>query len=517
MLLSERGQVMLRGKHYELVAPLLDGHRSADEIAQQLEGKLPLAEVYHALGQMEKRGYLAARNGAARPDQIFWLLQDVNPTVAGERLEKTTVSITTFGGLDAAPLSAALRSLQISVSAEGGIAVVVTDDYLRSGLDEYNREALRANRRWLLIKPVGSQIWLGPVFQPGKTACWECLASRLQANRELEMFLQEKTGRAEPVSVPIGDLPATQAIAWNLAATEIARWIARESSRALEGKLLTLDTLSWKTEWHTVVHRPQCPACGEPNPPHQPELTLQSRKKGFTRDGGHRTVSPAETLRRYGHHVSRLTGAVTTLDHFTTAPQDVVNVYWSGHNAARPHKNFEAIRSRLRSQCAGKGASDLQAKAGALCEALERYSGIYRGDEPRTKPCRGRDLGDAAIHPNLVMGYSERQYTDRKAWNAHECPSYGVPELFDEEEAIEWTPVWSLTHRTVRYLPTAFCYYDYPMPRRYCWPCSNGSAAGNTLEEAILQGFFELVERDSVALWWYNRVRRPAVGLDSFS
>jgi ribosomal protein S12 methylthiotransferase accessory factor len=45
---------------------------------------------------------------------------------------------------------------------------------------------------------------------------------------------------------------------------------------------------------------------------------------------------------------------------------------------------------------------------------------------------------------------------------------------------------------------------------------SNGNAAGNTLEEAILQGFMELVERDSIALWWYNRIQRPAVDLDSF-
>jgi thiazole/oxazole-forming peptide maturase SagD family component len=45
---------------------------------------------------------------------------------------------------------------------------------------------------------------------------------------------------------------------------------------------------------------------------------------------------------------------------------------------------------------------------------------------------------------------------------------------------------------------------------------SNGNAAGNSLEEAILQGFMELVERDSVALWWYNRIQRPAVDLDSF-
>ena len=36
------------------------------------------------------------------------------------------------------------------------------------------------------------------------------------------------------------------------------------------------------------------------------------------------------------------------------------------------------------------------------------------------------------------------------------------------------------------------------------------------LEEAILQGFMELVERDSVGIWWYNRLQRPAVDLASF-
>lgn len=35
------------------------------------------------------------------------------------------------------------------------------------------------------------------------------------------------------------------------------------------------------------------------------------------------------------------------------------------------------------------------------------------------------------------------------------------------------------------------------------------------MEEAVLQGFLELVERDAVAIWWYNRLRRPAVDLAS--
>ncbi len=41
-------------------------------------------------------------------------------------------------------------------------------------------------------------------------------------------------------------------------------------------------------------------------------------------------------------------------------------------------------------------------------------------------------------------------------------------------------------------------------------------AAGTCLEEAVLQALLELVERDAAAVWWYNRVARPAIALDSF-
>ena len=39
------------------------------------------------------------------------------------------------------------------------------------------------------------------------------------------------------------------------------------------------------------------------------------------------------------------------------------------------------------------------------------------------------------------------------------------------------------------------------------WADSNGNAAGSSPEDAVVQGFLELVERDAVALWWYNRTR----------
>ena len=122
-----------------------------------------------------------------------------------------------------------------------------------------------------------------------------------------------------------------------------------------------------------------------------------------------------------------------------------------------------------------------------------------------------------AIHPNDVMLFSDRQYDHGNDLNAPAKFSF-VPSRFDPTAEIDWSPVWSLTQGRHRYLPTTRLYYGAPSVSGaiFCRADSNGCASGNTLEEAILQGFFELVERDAFATWWYNRLNRPAVDLDSF-
>ena len=93
-----------------------------------------------------------------------------------------------------------------------------------------------------------------------------------------------------------------------------------------------------------------------------------------------------------------------------------------------------------------------------------------------------------------------------------------MPERFDPERNIDWSPAWSLTQKQVMYLPTAYCYYGYPFDpaHDFCRPDSNGNAAGHDLDEAIVHGFLELVERECASVWWYNRVRRPRVDIDSY-
>ena len=193
-------------------------------------------------------------------------------------------------------------------------------------------------------------------------------------------------------------------------------------------------------------------------------------------------------------------------------------VYAAGHNFAMLAHDLTFLRAGLRNKSSGKGFTDAQARASAFCEALERYQGLHTGEEAR-RHGRMADFDGAAVHPNDVMLWSEQQYRDRERWNARDLRFALVPEVFADDQECEWSPVWSLTDDTTRWLPTGLLYYAAPRPhgRMLFIACSNGAAAGNTLTEAILQGSLELVERDAVAVWWYNRLRRPPVDTSGFT
>jgi bacteriocin biosynthesis cyclodehydratase domain-containing protein len=535
-VLAGGSQTLLRGRLYERVAPQIGGGRSADEVCDVLEGQVSAAEVYYAIAQLEKKGFLCEQEQIV-PDHeaAWWWSQEVDPREAVRRLAESPVNVRAHG-VAAGPFRELLRTMGIPLEdgfGESRLGVVLVDGYQRAELAAYNADALRGGRAWLLARPVGRRIWIGPLFRPGFTACWECLAQRLRTNSPVATYLAGRGGRTAAVADDLAASPATLQAALGLAANAVATWIVRDELPALEGKVQTLDLASWKLEAHTLVRLPYCPACGgrtgddEDGGAIRP-LVLESRLKAVNRDNGYRVVLPEVTLRRYGHHVSPITGAVSMLERVGPAADAEsgsaddgtmpMHVYVAGHNLARRHRSLAHLRSDLRNMSSGKGASDMQARASGLCEGLERYSGVFRGDEVRRRTS-ARRLGGAAVPLNDCLQFSDRQYREREAWNARKSHYHFVPVPFDPGAEVDWTPVWSLTRRESRYLPTAFCYFNAPEPdgEPFCIGDSNGNAAGNTLEEAVLQGFLELVERDAVALWWYNRVGRPEVDVESFA
>ena len=374
-------------------------------------------------------------------------------------------------------------------------SIVTVADYLDPRLEDVNRQALATGRPWMLARPHGTIVWVGPVFAPGRGPCWACMAARLRAVRAA-WRLPERRVDEEPVAQ----------IGLDLAALEAARWRRQPDAPA---RLVTFDTQSLAQRAHAVVRRHACAACGDPSARRSfHPLTLESREKAFTFDGGHRSASPDETWARYEHLVSPLLGVVHDVER-AYGDSGQLNVFVARHNFV-----IESLQSTA-SRSFGKGMTAEQARTGSLCEALERYCGEFRGDEPSVR-ASFRELGEEAVHPNACLNISERQYDGREQWNRDTPRILWIPERFDEEEETDWVPAWSLTHERRRYLPAALCYYGYHrVPNGFAYADSNGNAAGSSIEDAVLQGLLELIERDAAGIWWYGRLQRPAVAMET--
>lgn len=520
-LFSEHTTKVLPGALFRAIVMQLDGTKTIDEIVDVLASDYASEHVYYAFSLLQSAGYLVPMVGAtfSKSDVAFWSALGVSdPCGAWRKLQATSATVVRVGDVPTDNVVAALSEVGIELN-DSGVIIVVTDHYLREGIREINRRAIAENRDMLLVKPVGVEPWIGPLIRVPETGCWDCLASRLRLNQVVESYVQGRVASAEPILTSRSQFPCTVAIAANIAALELAKWLLKYETVTL-GAVLTFDARSMSLRTHKLVRRPQCSSCGTAIPSGPNPIELQARKKLFTKDVSHRSIAPAETLKLYEHHVSPITGVVKTLEPYGSAP-NITPLYAAGHNFALRLENVSSLSKCLRHRSAGKGKDEMSARAGALCEAIERHSAIYQGNEYFIE-ARLSDLGDRAIQPNSCLLFSENQYSDREKWNSKGSRFNMVPKRLDPDLCVKWSPVWSLKNKQCRYLPTAFLYFHSSaladpggMASFYC--DSNGNASGNTLEEAIVHGLLEVVERDSVALWWYSRAQRPGVDLASFS
>lgn len=505
-LLSEYTYATLRGRLYVLIAPYLNDGAAKEQIAAALSEQAEEAAVYNALIRLQERGYVETivTDRIPSAQDAYFEGQSNAQALNGKRIALHCYGLDDIPSSLETSLRGMIEPLGINLSGEQpDLSIVLVRDYLSSMLEQVNRTMLASGQRWLLAKPVGSIVWIGPLFEPGYTACWQCLAQRIRYNRRIEGFIEQALNYTEPIALSRAALPSTIQTALGLAATAASRWLAGQSS-GLSNTLFTLDTQTLQSERHPVTKRPQCPVCGKVDT--LPPIKLNSQPdKNYSRE-----AAAQQTLAAYKHHIDPITGIVPALQ--PTLSNEVIYTYTAGNNTSRPLKSWDNMRRSLRSLNVGKGVSEAQAKVSALCEALERYSGQYEGSEPKRRATY-RAIADEAIHPERLLLYSDAQYENRVPLNEQNPPHLKIPNRFDPDQEIDWTPVWSLSNERTVWIPTAYCYYGYVQPEEemFCYADSNGCAAGRSLEDAILHGFLELVERDAIALWWYNKIRRPAV------
>jgi ribosomal protein S12 methylthiotransferase accessory factor len=517
VLLVEDGHHIFSGVAYARLAPLLDGRRTPEEALAlaEAEGVPPLAARL-ALSYFEALGLLDdADPGWCEAERAHWHGLGRNLADVAGRLESTSVAVRPVGGSrsHSEALERALQASRIRLAPQPGaedLLVVMSDDYLDPRLGEFNRARLGDGRPWALVKLVGAVVWVGPLFLPGRTGCWACLEQRIRLNRQTEHIVRERTGVGRP---PQPASPWSIRLAAAFAAAELTLWLGTGRHEGLEGTVAALDLRDNSLTRHPLTRRPQCPECGVGRSAPEPgrhSLRLEPAPKREQADG--RGESPESILDRLGRHVSPITGVVRSVNDLAEAGLALAS---AAQSFPMSRYDFRVLRDNLIGRSGGKGTTPSQARAGALCEALERYSGTWQ-PENRAQSASRAQLGEEAVDLAGCLGFSPRQYAGRDAWNAtNDEPHAWIPRPLDPDQVIDWVPLQSLTHERTRLVPAAYAYYGHPDLRlAFCASDSNGCAAGATPAEAVAQGLLEVIERDAVGIWWFNRLRRPAISLD---
>lgn len=246
MLFDDRGKAYkLKGRAYALIAEQLLGgrRRSLRQIADLLEGVLPREEFYHAIFRLHKKGYIEEAQALARPLAAFCHLLEQPPSGIPERLQKGTITPHFIGEIS--PVEFKKRSAQMGLrwSQEGTLDVVFTDHYRRRELERFHEHSLAHQKPWLLVQPKGPEIWIGPLFIPGKTPCFQCLMLALKNNQRDQVVVEELQKKDVPISQTGANLPIAEPIAANLAAGEIFKWLAKDGNSGIEGKILSFEPL----------------------------------------------------------------------------------------------------------------------------------------------------------------------------------------------------------------------------------------------------------------------------------
>ena len=504
-LYSENRKIFLRGELYCAVASRIGAGQRPEAIVNALSGEFPADKVDEAIRRLRDRGYVVSAALIEDKAAGYWASLGLPNETAAENLRNTSVRIGSLGATGESELGAALRNFGVRVLDDSAdLTVVVVGDYLDGQLAEFNRQRLAQKQPWLLVQPSGIFPLVGPIFSHGKSACWACLADRMKWNRQIKAFLDRTHAHCVAAS-PLGtDLPAPSAI--GLAATEIAKAIASGFRTDLHHTIVSLDLLGSTVVRHPVAARPQCPACSgkqlwdaerAPLP-----IRLRVGGKAVLTSDGYRAATPAETVANFRKHVSPLTGVVSQLERIKSE-QPLEFTFHARHGFSPRPEAVTALQVQVVGDSYGKGSTADQAEASALMKAVERRCGIFQGDEIRTTR-RFADFPEGdAIPPDAILLESDAQH------------GRGVDRASDPSAEMEWSPVWSLRDERFKHVPTGLLYFFHDAAGSHQFNAySSGCAAGNTLEEAILQGFLELVERDAYAIWWYNRLQRGEIDLD---
>lgn len=491
ILKAEEDLLQVRGPGMSRLIMALDGTMPTTALSR-IHGA---GRVHAVLSVLGRRGLLVGPNDQAPS----WFPSTIDPGVLAGGVITTCPAARWFGSalaLVAYPLRANAR-------------IVITDSYYRPGL-----AVATEGGPWLLVKVGVGSVWVSPVFAEGRAPCWNCVLTRVVARDDRLALLMH--GGYRQVTLAVGSPPAAAMFAREsvvAVANQIEQQLTERRDTPVPGHLVRI-TLAAEVSVHPVVPVAGCVACRRAMTALVRAVDLSLTPGLISRGAG----LWDRTQTRLGPLVDSITGIVSEPHVYPATPDNAVAVAVATYAKPSPGTLSRTTTSAssgpfMQDQVSarfgfGGGVHIGDARARAVLEAVERYCTIAQGDE---SDCHASlaDLGDSAIHPNDLMCFAADQLASRSP-TAGMPGGLTAPRRYIEDITLHWCTAISLTGLERRF-PVACCYRvpDDDPDSAYCVYDSNGSAVAFSTDDAVVSGFLEVIERDAVAIWWYNKIARP--------
>ena len=203
--------------------------------------------------------------------------------------------------------------------------------------------------------------------------------------------------------------------------------------------------------------------------------------------GTHRVIAPKKTIEINEDKLK--TAGITRIADITDLDRIGLPIY----TAIRPTAEEGGV-----SIYGGKGITKDNAKASAMMEGFERYSAERQGSDESIIS----NMDDIGKHINPK--------------------SLNLPKELERVDINNWDLEWSIAHDIISdadyYVPTNAVYHPYnpkDNATRLFKSNTNGLASGNILEEAILHGMFEVIERDAWSIFELTHKNYSQIDLNS--
>lgn len=340
---------------------------------------------------------------------------------------------------------------------------------------------------------------IGPLTTGNSKPCSNCLMQRYVATRLAEeqsaieqqkaLFVLDTNPLLSPFSLNyIGEL-----ITQFLLDENVWNQIGSSKQTVLS---INLETLT--TERVSLFAHPKCPNCSTVQNDDVTAATLALQPREKLAENEYHLVKATD----YDMHMDALINPVcgvlgsTALPHFAnTVTAPVLGGFWVKSKYAYHNTAW-----------CGQTTSYEISKYVGLLEGLERYSGQIALGKKTAVFDSYNNISDHALDPRTTGLYQPEFY------QRHDAYTPFTPDL-----NTHWVWGYSFKEQREILIPEQLVYYldQRTDHRNFVQDCSNGCATGSCIEEAILYGLLELIERDTFLISWYAKLGLPRIDTSS--